>query len=275
MASITIKEILASENLFNLRVIVNQNFYNVAGAVNNILKYVDTSATGSAINTGSILIKKYSNPTTTILFTNEGSSVINGNQTLGGNLSVTGNSLFNGDARFTNGFLADGTSPGVHIFDVKIPQRYEMGEVITQFDGSTTPTFTIIDPNSLTPTPSSTKRNLFPPSLSSSDFLKYRVIRLDLSSYTGAAGDCTEFILPSVSNVVKGQIITILIDEQASVSGGTFKIASDTLDPSIASDIILNNSILSNDSRMKKIYVTLFADANGWRVLSSYSDVSY
>jgi len=278
MANITIKEILASENLFNLRVIVNQNFYNIASSVNNILKYLDTSATGSAINTGSILIKKYSNPTTTILFTNEGSGVVNGNQTIGGNLSVTGNSLFSGDSRFTAGILVDGTSPGNHIFDIKIPQKYEKGEVITQFDGSSTPIYNKIKPNTLSASPSSTKRNLFDTSsISSSDFLKHRVIRLDFSDYTGSAPtDCTEIVLPSVSLVTKGQILTFLIDDYpASAPTTIFKISNDNLDPSITAPIILNSTILSNSANMKKIYVTFFADTNGWRVLSSHKDVSY
>jgi hypothetical protein len=271
MSSIRIKEILSSENYLVSRIIINQNFTALASSINGIIKYLDPSNNGS-INSGSILVKKYSNPTNTVLFTNEGSSLIKGNQTIEGNLITNGTYTAIGNQTFGGSLTLNGSSPGTHQFTVGIPIKLQRGTIETQLNNSTTEPYNIIDPNSLPSVPTDASRNI--PIVSASDFLKHKYIRLDLSSITGIVTDCTTLILPPVASVTPGQVITFLVDTPAAANV-PFNISNTNFSSEYTAPILLNDSLALNTPNVRKIYLTVYADSTGWRVLNAYSSVTY
>jgi hypothetical protein len=223
MAVINLQTILGSDTLNNLRITYNQNFQTIQNAINNIENYLNTTPTNGDLNIGNILIKKGSNPVTSILFKNEASSQIDGdlnvqgNFSLSANLSVSGNSVLNGDLTLggLNKSLNIGTSTNnVSLNLVKGPYN--------DIQFATTSPFVLTGPSPFT---INVNKNM-------------RIIIIDLN---GVSGSYTIKMQPDTLNPpTSGQRIFIKFIGNAS---GTPTITIDTT----TSPTIFDSTVLSSD----------------------------
>lgn len=285
MATITITEILGSDNLAGSRITLNNNFKTITNAVNTLEQRLNTSyVPGGSLNVGDALIKKYTRPTTQIIFVVEASGQIQGDlyvvgatQTTGSvgiasALTVSGNVIFNNSASPT---------PGTYTLNNALRIYEHNGYAHEQFYAANTYSPVVI-PNSLTASPSNVLRDL-----DATTFWNRRVIHIDLSTYTGIATDCLSLRLPSVANpnVEWGQIVTFSIDVPAtSVSApltDIFTIDNTNLDPIYTLPIPFNFDGTTvtpelNTVDIQKSSITFYAAQTGWKVISAhhYVDVA-
>jgi hypothetical protein len=256
MAAITITEILGGDNIAGSRLTINDNFKKVANAINTIETYVNTSPVGGQISIGNVLIQRGSNPDTTTLFTCTASGVVSGNFNIGKDLGVTQNLSVTQDLTANRGVNFSGSTGS---FVSSVPSSFNNQFGSSQFYAATT-SAPVIDPQTLTPA-GAASRNI-------SSVTGHRVLRLDLSTYTGATTfNCNTISLPSITTVNYGQILTIIIDQKSSVALTTFAISNSTFAPGYSANAVTFSN-LDNDG-VNKQSVTLFADVKGWRVLSA------
>jgi hypothetical protein len=167
------------------------------------------------------------------------------------------------------------------VFTSKIPFSQDSAIISPQLNASITASNRlIVDPQALAgPSSTATARNI--PTTAS--FNKVSVIRLNWANYTGLTTfNCNEIILPQVTdpNVAAGQIITLVVDAAvtAAVPGVELKLSTTNLD--LAYTAVKFNSVAAasfttpvlaqaNDPRIRQAAITLYADNNGWRILSS------
>lgn len=280
---ITIREILGTDSIFGSRVTINENFKKVANELNIVQSYLNTeSQPGGSINIGSIMIKKYTRPVNTQLFQCEGSGSVAGDFSIGGVFTNTGAFTQTGNALFNSGFQLTNSVVGNNQFQNNIPTIVTKGYVNKQFDitSALSSGALLINPNLLVlPTNTSETRQIT--TVSIADFLKVSVIRLNFSTFTNTGTtNCSNIILPAISNVTTGQIITVIIDSPmpsaSYLPAPTIKIDALNLDSIYTTGVNLKGSIVSyNDQNLRKNSVTLYADTTGWRVLSSTGTVTY
>jgi hypothetical protein len=282
MATITITEILGNDNIAGSRVTINDNFKKVANAINTLETYLDTSfVPGAALNVGSALIKKYTRPITDQIFTCEATGLFGGNLNVGQDLGVTRDFTVSRNQTVHGNFTLDGTVGISSVFTSKIPFSQDSAIISPQLNASITASNRlIVDPQALAgPSSTATARNI--PTTAS--FNKVSVIRLNWANYTGLTTfNCNEIILPQVTdpNVAAGQIITLVVDAAvtAAVPGVELKLSTTNLD--LAYTAVKFNSVAAasfttpvlaqaNDPRIRQAAITLYADNNGWRILSS------
>jgi hypothetical protein len=280
---ITIKEILGTDSIFGSRITINENFKKVTNELNIVQSYLNTETTpGGAINIGSLLIKKYTRPVSTQLFQCEGSGSFAGDFSVGGAFTNTGVFTQVGNALFNSGFQLSNSVVGNNQFQNNIPTIVTKGHVNKQFDITSTLASggLLVDPNTLLlPTNTSETRQITTASVA--DFLKVSVIRLNFSTFTNTGTtNCSNIILPAITSVTTGQIITVLIDNPmplaSYIPAPSIKIDALNLDPIYTLGVNLKGSIVSyNDVNLRKNSVTLYADTTGWRVLGSTGTVTY
>jgi hypothetical protein len=270
MATISLTEILGSDNIAGSRITINDNFKKVANSLNTIETYIDTSFTpGAALNVGSALVKKYTRPITDQIFTCEATGLFGGNLNVGQDLGVTRDLVTSRNATIHGNFTIDGTV-GANLFTSMIPMKMDSPVVNSQLYNGVGVNTLYIDPQTLTsPTTTSTTRNI----VTTASFKKVSVIRLSWNAYTGAGTtNCDAISLPVVTdpNVLQGQIITLLVDTVAAsaYSGISFKLDLTNMD-SAYNNILFNDSTTynTNDTDMRQAAITVYADATGWRVL--------
>jgi hypothetical protein len=269
MATITLTEILGSDNIAGSRITINDNFKKVANSINTIETYLDTSFTpGASLNIGSALVKKYTRPITDQIFTCEATGLFSGNLNIGQDVGVT-RDIFAGRHATVNGNVTfTGTVGTTSIFSSAIPLSLDSAIISPQFYAAIASNSLVIDPQTLT-IPATTASTRRIPTTAS--FKKVSVI------FTGAGtNNCYIVELPAVSdsNVGQGQIITVLVDVPAptSTTGYDFAIATGvgtTTDPTYTS-VLFNDSgagVEGDDSRLRQAAITFFADDSGWRIL--------
>jgi hypothetical protein len=278
MATITITEILGTDNIAGSRPTINDNFKKVAAAINTLETYLDTSfVPGAALNVGSALVKKYTRPITDQIFTCEATGLFGGNLNVGQDLGITRDFTVGRNQTVHGNLTLDGTVGINSIFTSTIPVSVDASLINQQFynglgggvNGLN------IDTQALTaPTTTSVTRNI----TTTTSFPKVSVIRLSWLNFTNTGtNNCTAVQLPAVSdaNVKKGQIITLLVDAVpvASTAAIDFELSTTNLDSSYAS-VKFNDSgavvpVLNNDTRIRQAAITLYADSTGWRILNS------
>lgn len=276
MATVTITEILGSDNIAGSRITINSNFSKLTNAINTIETYLDSSFTpGASLNVGSALVKKYTRPITDQIFTCEATGLFGGNLNVGQDSGVTRDSVVGRHETVHGNFTLDGTVGVTSIFTSTIPHSHDGSVISPQLYAASTSNSLVIDPQTLTsPTTTSTSRNI----TTTSSFKKTSVIRLDWSNYTGSSTtNCDTIILPSVTdaNVGNGQIITLIIDAAAPAATSiSFALDASTLDGAGASGTAYENGVVFNATpgdadagTMRQTAITLFADDNGWRIL--------
>lgn len=276
MATVTITEILGSDNIAGSRITINSNFSKLTNAINTLETYLDSSFTpGAALNVGSALVKKYTRPITDQIFTCEATGLFGGNLNVGQDSGVTRDSVVGRNETVHGNFTLDGTVGVTSIFTSAIPHSHDGSVISPQLYAASTSNSLVIDPQALTqPTSTNAARNI----TTTSSFKKVSVIRLDWSNYTGSGtANCDTIILPTVTdvNVGNGQIITLLID--AAAPAGTsisFALDSSTLDGAGAAGTAYENGVVFNatpgdadSGTMRQTAITLYADDNGWRIL--------
>ena len=116
MATITMIDLLGTDNVAVSRTDINTNFQTVENAVNTLETYLDTTPAGGSLAVGSTTINLGANAVTDILFSNQGSSSISGDMTVALSLTVGGVSTLT-SATVPNQLLLTGTgvSPQVII----------------------------------------------------------------------------------------------------------------------------------------------------------------
>jgi len=285
MATITITEILGSDNLAGSRITLNNNFKTLQNAVNTIEQRLNTSyVPGGSLNVGDALIKKYTRPTTQIIFVVEASGQIQGDLYVVGATNTTGSvgiaTALNvaGNVIFSN---SASPTPNTYTLDNALRVIASNGYAHEQFYTANTYS-PVVSPNALTASPSNTLREL-----DATSFWNRRVIHIDLSANTGIATDCLSLRLPAVTNpnVEYGQIVTFSIDVPA---GGVsapatdiFTIDNTNLDPIYTTPIPFNydGSTVTpelNVVDIQKSYISFCAAQTGWKVISAhhYVDVA-
>lgn len=270
MATVTITEILGSDNIAGSRITINDNFKKLANEMNTLETYLDTSfVPGAALNVGSALIKKYTRAITEQIFTCEATGLFGGNLNIGQDLGVTRDLVAGRHQTVHGNFTLDGTVGVGSLFSSSIPFSQDAALISPQFNASATSNSLVINPQSLTsPSTTAIARNIS----TTSSFNKVSVIRLNWSTYTGASTtNCNTIILPAVTdpNVAAGQIITILVDN-AAPSGTSINFAIDpsTLDGTTYTHVYFNGNTGDADSvTIRQTAITLIADNNGWRIL--------
>jgi len=264
MAVITVTEILGGDNLAGSRITINDNFKKITNAINTLETRLDTSfVPGGSLNVGNALIKKYTNPTSAQIFDCEATGQFQGNLNVLLDASVTQSISAGLDITAGRNVNFTGSS-GSGTFLSSIFSEFRKGFAITQL-GAQTAAAPTLNPQTLTPA-GATSRPL------TASLVGYSVLRLDLSTYNSATSDnCEEISLPAVGvGATLGQVITIIIDQVSPAAiGGGFKISNTNFDPGYTLPIAIGVNLFgTDDARIKKVAVTLFADAAGWRVLN-------
>lgn len=273
MATITITEILGSDNIAGSRPTINDNFKKVAAAINTLETYLDTSfVPGGALNVGSALVKKYTRPITDQIFTCEATGLFNGNLNVGQDLGITRDFTVGRNQTVHGNITFDGTVGVNSIFTSSIPFSQDSSMISPQLNAGLSTNSLIIDTQALTsPTSTSTTRII----TTTNTFQKVSVIRLSWLNYTGTgSNNCNAIDLPAVSdaNVKAGQIITLLVDAPApsGTTGVDLELSVTNLDTAYSS-VKFNSdpSVAADDARIRQAAITLYADNTGWRILNS------
>lgn len=260
MATINLTEILGSDNIAGSRITINDNFKKLANSVNTFETYLDTAFTpGGSLNIGTFLVKRYTNPATTNLFTCEASGRFDGN------LTVTGALAAGGAATFSNNVTLGTTG----VFTIGVPVTQSSGFTNPQFSSSAL-TINLQELGS----PGATARSIG----ATADFANISVVRLSLTGYSGTSStNCRAIILPATGAVGYnyGQCVTFLVDTPAPVgASATFGIALTNLDqsgPTATYTNVLFNATGTDAplSKMRQSAITVTAGFNGWRVINA------
>ena len=162
MATITITEILGSDNIAGSRITINSNFSKLVNAINTIETYLDSSfVPGASLNVGSALIKRYTRPITDQIFTCEATGLFGGNLNVGQDSGVTRDSVVGRHETVHGNFTLDGTVGVASIFTSTIPHSHDGSIISPQLYASNASNSLAIDPQTLTtPTTTSTARNI-------------------------------------------------------------------------------------------------------------------
>ena len=273
MATITITEMLGTDNIAGSRPTINDNFKKVAAAINTLETYLDTSfVPGAALNVGSALIKKYTRPVTDQIFTCEATGLFGGNLNVGQDLGITRDFTVGRHQTIHGNVTLDGTNGITSIFTSSIPFSQDSAIISPQLNAGLTTNSLVIDTQALTsPTSTSTTRLI----TTTTSFPKVSVIRLSWANFTGAgSNNCTAIDLPPVSdgNVKAGQIITLLVDAPAPLgtTAVNLELSVTNLDAAYSSVKFNNDPVVAaDDARIRQAAITLYADSTGWRILNS------
>ena len=264
MAVITVTEILGGDNLAGSRITINDNFKKVTNAINTLETRLDTSfVPGGSLNVGNALIRKYTNPTSAQIFDCEATGQFQGNLNVLLDVSVTQSISAGLDVTAGRNINFTGSS-GSGTFLSSIFSEFRTGFALTQL-GAQTIAAPTLNPQTLLPA-GNISRNI------TASLVGYTVLRLDLSTYNSATVDnCEEIVLPAVGiGATLGQVITVIVDATSPLAiGGGFKISNTNFDPGYTLPIAIGvGPFGTDDVRIKKVAITLFADAAGWRVLN-------
>jgi hypothetical protein len=259
MATITLTNLLGTDNVALSRTVLNQNFSTIENAINTLELYLNTTPAGGALTIGSVQINIGANSVNDVLFTNQGSGVFLGNLSVEQNLNLpTGNLAVGGNVTFANGLTLSGTGPNpvftigalatpvnvYHVAGMKIDQQFT-NTTATVAHLETAPTSGIFEFNTED---------------------KY-VVYLDYALYTAAAGQAN--VIRLLGTPVLGQKLFIQISA-APASGGTFEIDNTGFLPQYSSNIEFDGS---DDDELKRQWVELVFVTGGWKVIGSHPGV--
>jgi len=267
MAVITITEILGGDNIAGSRVTINDNFKRLASAINTIETRLDTSFNpGGSLNVGNALIRKYTNPTTAQIFTCEATGQFQGNLNILLDAGISGSLDVGLDANVHRNVNFDGAAiGGPWAFTSSIRSNFT-NEFVQQQLAAATVTAPLVDPQALLPLASLTRAI---PSV-----IGHSVLRIDMDTYTGAGNfNCDTITLPTVGlgGCTPGQVLHVVLESNgtgpAPIPGG-FQLDSTPFASGYNANIVLGFVTNTNTTAIRKLALTLFADANGWRVLN-------
>jgi hypothetical protein len=277
MAVVTITEILGGDNIAGSRITINDNFKRVANAINTLETRLDTSFTpGGSLNVGNALIRRYTNPTTTQIFNCEATGLFQGNLNVLLDLGISQSASVGLDLNVSRNVTFSGAAiGGPWEFTSQVRSTFENELVIEQLNAAT-----VVAP-ALNPQPPTvgTTRTI-------SSVIGYSVLRVLTDTYAGVLGvsDADTIQLPAVGvGATPGQILTVIIDgtfpSATPIPGGLKISATNFATGAVTTQIVMGAITPTNSADIRKIAITLFADAAGWRVLnitqSTAGDITY
>jgi len=117
MATISLIDLLGTDNVAVSRTDINKNFQTVENAVNTLETYLNTTPAGGALSIGSTTLTLGANPIGTNLLVNQGSASIAGNLSVGLNLSLTGTANITANANIDGALTLTGSgiTPGLTV----------------------------------------------------------------------------------------------------------------------------------------------------------------
>jgi hypothetical protein len=263
MAVVTITEILGGDNIAASRVVLNNNFTLLQNAVNTLETRLNTSYTpGGSLNVGSIQALKYTRAITTNIFLVQASAQIDGNLSIGtatnpnAILNVTG-SITVSQALTVAGDLTFSNDGGTKVFTNNAQTVINDSFSNAQWAGPTAKQAEQLISTGGTHTIAITDNT--------------NVIRLDITAVVAA----TILSLPSAT-AFQGQVVTLAFDsDYKTIANRAFTLAIANLDPAYAAaPLALNNGIDSSTDAIGKVWITLVAANNGWRVIGASPSVT-
>lgn len=108
MATITLKDILGTDNVASSRLDISQNFQTIENAINTLESFLNTTPAGADLGVGNIKVNIGANAVTDVLFDLEASGTVDGNFTVSGDLTVSGAISLPGDITATNKLIITG-----------------------------------------------------------------------------------------------------------------------------------------------------------------------
>jgi len=119
MATITLTELLGTDNIALSRTDINQNFQTLENSVNTIETFLNTTPAGAELSVANIIIANTAAAPADVLFTNPASALIQGGLTINGTgstgLTVTTTATIGGDLTVNNKLLVTGSGPSAAI----------------------------------------------------------------------------------------------------------------------------------------------------------------
>jgi hypothetical protein len=261
MATITLTEVLGTDNVALSRTILNQNFSTVSNAINTLELYLNTTPAGAALSVGSVLINQGANSVNDPLFTNEGSGVFLGNLSVQQDLNLpTGNLTVGGGVTFSNGLILTGTGPNpvftIGTLATPVDVYHVAGMKIDQQFGNTI----------ATPAHQETQLGSGIFEIDVED--KY-IIYLDYINYNIANPDAAN-ITRLTGTAEIGQKLFIQISG-APAGGGTFEIDNAGFLPQYTANIPFSGA---NPDELKKLWIEVIYLAGGWKVIGSHPSMT-
>ena len=114
MATISLIDLLGTDNVAVSRTDINKNFQTVENSVNTLETYLNTTPAGGALSIGSSTLTLGANAIGTNLMVNQGSESIAGNLSVGLNLALSGTANITADATVDGAvtLTGSGVTPG-------------------------------------------------------------------------------------------------------------------------------------------------------------------
>ncbi len=258
MATITLTDVLGTDNVALSRTVLNQNFSTIENAINTLELYLNTTPTGGELSIGNIQINVGVNSVNDTLFTNQGSGVFLGNLSIQQNLNIpTGVLTVGGNVSFLNGLTLTGTGPNptftLGTLATPVDVYHVAGMKIDQQFANTTATVAYLENNT----------DVF-----EFDVEDKYVVYLDYSLYDPSNPLHTN-LLSLLGTPVAGQKLYIQISA-APASGGTFEIDNTGFLPQYTSKIEFDGA---SDAELKKLWIELVHVTGGWKVIGSHPNM--
>lgn len=108
MATITLKDILGTDNVASSRLDIAQNFQTVQNSINTLEQFLNTTPAGGDLGIGNVKINLGANDVSDVLFDLEASGTVDGNFTVSGDFTVSGAVGLSGDISTANKLLVTG-----------------------------------------------------------------------------------------------------------------------------------------------------------------------
>lgn len=109
MATISLIDLLGTDNVAVSRTDINKNFQTVENSVNTLETYLNTTPAGGALSIGSATLTLGANPIGTNLLVNQGSASIAGNLAVGLDLALTGSANITANASIDGSLTLTGS----------------------------------------------------------------------------------------------------------------------------------------------------------------------
>jgi len=296
MATITMIDLLGTDNIAVSRTDINKNFQTTQNAINTLEGFLDTTPAGGSLTVGSATLSLGANPITQNLMVNQGSGQINGNLSVGLDLTVTGASLFGTSVTVPEKLLVTGANPATAELTVGNAGRVPLTLRDITFIDETISTATAIATVST--------ETLLGTGVSEVDITGLRTLILDYAALPGAATATSANTIRFIGTPTPGQRLYVKLKEVANaelvdyvwfeqqtvnsnnfnpkydeyISGGTpgqqtpYNTAAGLTDMAIGFNSALATAIEA-DHELRRQWAELVYTTAGWEVYNSHPDV--
>jgi len=246
MATITIQEILGSDNIALSRPVINSNTIILKDAVNTIETYLNTTPVGGELSIGKITINIGSNIVTDVNFVNQTSARIEGNLQVLKSLTIEEACNLNNNLIVKNNTTIERNSSIINYLDIQTRTTFEDVVNIDINDTVITVDEAILAPIDVKDYGTTTKQGK-------------NVLNIDL---LGAGTETTPIL--QIGNGDVGQLLFVKFPI-APVASDTYEIDNSNFDPIYTSGV----KFTGTGDMMKKTSILLVYTATGWFVLNT------